>query len=54
MTRMSKQDRRRARCPRKRRPKYAAQTTPLAPRIPYKTHVNAISGDGIVFIPKIS
>ncbi|SPN73627.1 hypothetical protein C10C_0461 [Chlamydia serpentis] len=52
MTRMSKQARRRAKSPKKRKPKYAIVHPAPAPRIAYKVHLSALSSDS-VFIPKI-
>ncbi|ANH78301.1 hypothetical protein [Candidatus Chlamydia sanziniae] len=52
MTRMSKQARRRAKNPKKRKPKYGIVYPPLAPKIAYKEHHNVINSTSI-FIPKI-
>ncbi|EPP35331.1 hypothetical protein CP10139811_1001 [Chlamydia ibidis] len=52
MTRMSKQARRRAMNPKKRKPVYAIKHPAPAPRIAYKAHKNAVSSES-VFIPKI-
>lgn len=53
MTRLSKQARRRAICPKKRKPVYAIVRTKPAPRIAYKEHKNVVNSDS-VFIPQIS
>ncbi|AAD18647.1 hypothetical protein CpB0528 [Chlamydia pneumoniae TW-183] len=53
MTRMSKQARRRAKSPKKRKPKYAIVHPAPAPRIVYKLHTNALSTSDSIFIPKI-
>ncbi|AGW37741.1 hypothetical protein CPE1_0242 [Chlamydia pecorum PV3056/3] len=52
MTRMSKQARRRATCPKKRKPKYAIVHPAPAPRVAYKVHENVVDSVS-VFIPKI-
>ncbi|WP_201456720.1 hypothetical protein [Chlamydia sp. 17-3921] len=52
MTRMSKQARRRAQCPKKRKPKYAIHHPEAAPRIAYKVHENTLNSVS-VYIPKI-
>ncbi|WP_246481912.1 hypothetical protein [Chlamydiifrater volucris] len=53
MTRMSKQARRRAMCPKKRKPKYAIKHPSPAPRIAYKARENVVESNGLVFIPRI-
>ncbi len=53
MTRLSKQARRRAQSPRKRKSKHHTQNTPNPPHLPFKAHVNTVN-DAFVFIPKIS
>lgn len=52
MTRMSKQARRRAMSPRKRKPVYAILRHKPAPRIAYKVHVNVLESNQ-VFIPQV-
>ncbi|AAX50691.1 putative cytosolic protein [Chlamydia trachomatis A2497] len=52
MTRMSKQARRRAQSPKKRKPVYAVQHPQDAPRIAFKAHTNTAKGVG-VFVPQI-
>lgn len=53
MTRLSKQARRRAQSPRKRKSRHQIQHPPVAPHLPFKAHENA-AADASVFIPKIS
>lgn len=53
MTRMSKQARRRAMSPKKRKPVYAIVHPKTPQRIAYKAHVNTLESDR-VFIPQIS
>ncbi|UWF54921.1 hypothetical protein NYR56_03940 [Chlamydia psittaci] len=53
MTRMSKQARRRAMNPKKRKPVYAIARPQPAPRIAYKAHKNVVNSKS-VFIPQIS
>ncbi|MFJ1509114.1 hypothetical protein SBV45_00255 [Chlamydia crocodili] len=53
MTRMSKQARRRAVSPKKRKPIYAITHPKPAPRIAYKERKNVVSSESI-FIPQIS
>ncbi|WP_348663775.1 hypothetical protein [Chlamydia vaughanii] len=53
MTRMSKQARRRAVSPKKRKPVYAIVHPKPAPRIAYRTHKNT-TDSASVFIPQIS
>lgn len=53
MTRMSKQARRRAMSPKKRKPVYAIKHPAPAPKIAYRKHDNTVSSDR-VFIPQIS
>ncbi len=52
MTRMSKQARRRAQNPKKRKPIYAIEHPAPAPRIAYKAHKNVLESKNI-FIPQI-
>lgn len=57
MVRISKQNERRGRSPRKRRASFAEKTGPKADNLPkgFKEHANALEGDNAVkaFIPKI-
>lgn len=52
MTRMSKQARRRAKSPKKRKPVYAIAHPAPAPRIAYKVQKGTLASDN-VFIPQI-
>jgi hypothetical protein len=54
MVRISKQEERRSRCPKRCRPP-AAQTGPKKDNLPkgFKLHANAVESSGLVFIPKI-
>ncbi|AAF39517.1 hypothetical protein FTN15_03770 [Chlamydia trachomatis] len=52
MTRMSKQARRRAQSPKKRKPIYAIQHPKDAPRIAFKAHTNTVKSVS-VFVPQI-
>lgn len=53
MTRLSKQARRRAQSPRKRKSRHKIQHPPVAPYLSFKAHENVIE-NALVFIPKIS
>ncbi len=55
MTRIGKQEERRARCPRKRKPLFAPKTGAKKDNLPsgYKEHTNSVEGLENIFISKI-
>ena len=55
MTRIGKQEERRARCPRKRKPSFAPKTGAKKDNLPsgYKEHANSVEGLENIFISKI-